>query len=139
MEKPKVIVLCGSSRFVEYMAVSAWLIERDEQAITMGLHFLPWWYSADNIPSHLAEYEGVASEMDELHKRKIDLADEIFVVNFDDYVGDSTASEIEYAQSINVTVRWFSHDPIGEKVRSLIQSAIDIQGQMGGVDVESGD
>ena len=32
-----------------------------------------------------------------MHKRKIDMADEIFVINKDGYVGTSTRSEIEYA------------------------------------------
>lgn len=53
--KPKVIVLCGSSRFVDIMAVTAWLLEKEEGAITMGLHLLPEWYSEDPIPDHLAE------------------------------------------------------------------------------------
>ncbi|KKK90129.1 hypothetical protein LCGC14_2726140, partial [marine sediment metagenome] len=44
VEKPKVIVLCGSSRFCDLMAVCAWLLEKEEKAITMGLHLLPQWY-----------------------------------------------------------------------------------------------
>ena len=32
-----------------------------------------------------------------MHKRKIDLADEIYVINVDGYIGSSTKSEIEYA------------------------------------------
>lgn len=32
-----------------------------------------------------------------MHKRKIDMADEIFVINVDGYIGESTKSEIEYA------------------------------------------
>ncbi len=35
--------------------------------------------------------------LDDMHKRKIDMADEIFVINVDGYIGDSTRSEIEYA------------------------------------------
>jgi len=38
--RPKIITLCGSSRFVDVMAVVGWLLERDEGAITMGLHLL---------------------------------------------------------------------------------------------------
>ena len=82
--KPKIITLCGSSRFVDIMAVCAWLLERDEQAITMGLHLLPVWYSRPMIPHHLAEYEDVADKLNELHLRKIDISSEIFVVNKND-------------------------------------------------------
>lgn len=44
--------------------------------------------------------------IDELHLRKIDLADEIFVVNVGGYVGASTHREIQYAQSRGLPVRW---------------------------------
>lgn len=125
---PKVVVLCGSSRFVDLMAVSAWLIERDEGAIAMGLHLLPWWYSEDAIPDHLAEHEGVSEAMDALHLRKIDLADEVFVVNHDDYVGESTTNEVRYAKEHGKPIRWFTHDPVGERVRALLTAAIERQG-----------
>jgi hypothetical protein len=36
--------------------------------------------------------------LDDMHKRKIDMADEIYVINVDGYIGDSTKSEIAYAQ-----------------------------------------
>ena len=41
--------------------------------------------------------ENTKEMLDDMHKRKIDMADEIFVVNKDGYVGTSTKSEIEYA------------------------------------------
>lgn len=44
MNNPKIVVLCGSSRFTDRMSVCAWLIEKQENAITMGLHLLPVWY-----------------------------------------------------------------------------------------------
>lgn len=120
MDKPKIITLCGSSRFCDVMAVSAWFLERDEKAITMGLHLLPEWYCKKKIPDHLAEHEGVANEMDELHLRKIDLSDEIFVINVDNYIGESTSREIEYAKKKGIFIRYFMSDKIGLKV---IQSA----------------
>ena len=117
--KPKIVVLCGSSRFCDVMAVCAWLIERDENAITMGLHLLPQWYAKD-IPDHLAEVEGVAAQMDELHLRKIDMCDEVFIVNCNSYIGDSTLREFEYAKKISKPIRWFTKDPIGRKVAAII-------------------
>lgn len=122
-KKPKIVVLCGSSKFVDLMAVCAWIIERDEQAITMGLHLLPHWYC--NVPDHLAEHEGVAEQMDDLHLRKIDLADEIFVVNHHDYIGKSTACEINYAVGKDVKIRWLTHDPVGSNVYGIINKQID--------------
>jgi len=117
--KPKIVVMCGSSKFVDIMAVAEWLIERDELAITMGLNLLPTWYP-DCPPDHLAEHEGCDKEMDELHLRKIDLADEIFVVDWEGYIGDSTRNEINYATEKGVEIRYFSRDIIGQNVLALI-------------------
>jgi len=116
---PKVVVFCGSSRFVDIMAVVAWLVEREEGAITLGLHLLPAWYRSPDgslPPDHLAEREGCAAAMDELHLRKIDLADEIFVVDVCGYIGESTAKEMAYAINRGKPIRRFSSDPIGRKV-----------------------
>jgi hypothetical protein len=120
----KIITLCGSSRFVDIMAVCAWIIERDEKAITVGLHFLPSWYSSTEIPDHLAEHESVANAMDKLHFRKIDLSTKIFVVNKNDYIGESTLKEINYAMITGKPIRWYNHDPVGEKVEKIIREVI---------------
>lgn len=100
--RPRIVCFCGSSRFVDIMAVLMWTFERDEGVICMGLHLLPQWYRPDGFkdcpPDHIAEVEGYKDRMDELHLRKIDLADEVFVVNKDGYIGESTAREIEYAK-----------------------------------------
>jgi hypothetical protein len=124
-EKPKMIVLCGSSRFCDIMAVCAWLLEKEEGAIAMGLHLLPVWYRSPTkeLPDHhLAEHEGVADAMDQLHLRKIDLADEIFVVNKEFYIGDSTRNEIKYAESKGLPVRYYTDDYIGGKVYEIIET-----------------
>ena len=44
--------------------------------------------------------------LDDMHKRKIDMADEIFVINAGGYIGDSTRSEIAYAQQTGKGVRY---------------------------------
>ncbi len=119
--KSKIVTLCGSSRFVDIMAVCAWLIERDENAIAMGLHLLPTWYGPDLPDDHLAEHEGVVEQMDALHLRKIDLSGSIFVVNYNDYIGDSTKAEIAYAQKTGKKIRWYMHDPIGKMVNEIIE------------------
>lgn len=106
--KPRIIALCGSTRFIDVIAVKAWELERDEHVITLGLHLLPYWYT--QAEGNLAEHEGCAKEMDELHLRKIDLADEIYVMNVGGYIGASTRNEIRYAQSQGKTIRWLEPD-----------------------------
>ena len=105
------------------MAVCAWLLEKGEHAITMGLHLLPDWYFKEPIFDHLAEHEGCADEMDELHMRKIDLCDEIFVVDWDRYIGKSTSNEIDYAKKHNKNIRYLTDEPLFEKIKEMIYKA----------------
>lgn len=44
--------------------------------------------------------------LDDMHKRKIDMSDEIFVINVGGYIGESTKSEIEYAKKHNKKVNY---------------------------------
>lgn len=125
MKKTKIVVMCGSSKYCEIMAIAAWLIEKQEKAITMGLHLLPDWYFENPVDDHLAEHEGVAEAMDELHMRKIDLCDEIFVINYKDYIGSSTSKEISYAVETGKKIRWYTHDQIGRDIDKIIESAIE--------------
>ena len=44
--------------------------------------------------------------LDDMHKRKIDIADEIIVINVGGYIGESTRGETEYAKNIGKGVRF---------------------------------
>jgi hypothetical protein len=103
-EPPKVVCMSGSSRFVDKMAILAWEMEK-RGMIVLGLHLLPHWYKGVHA-DHQAEAEGVREAMDELHLRKIDLADEVFVYNEEGYIGDSTRKEITYAETHEKPVRY---------------------------------
>ena len=50
--------------------------------------------------------EGIKEMLDDMHKRKIDMADEIFVINVGGYIGSSTQSEIEYATATGKPVNY---------------------------------
>ena len=47
--------------------------------------------------------------LDDMHKRKIDMADEIFVINVGGYIGESTRNEIAYAKSQGICVRYLEN------------------------------
>lgn len=49
---------------------------------------------------------GTKEMLDDMHKRKIDMADEIYVINVGGYIGSSTQSEIEYAKATGKAVRY---------------------------------
>ena len=95
----KVITLCGSTRFREaFEEANKRLTLAGNIVISVGL----FGHSGDD-----EVWEGMSEDtltetkrmLDDMHKRKIDMADEIFVVNVDGYVGESTRSEIAYAQA----------------------------------------
>ncbi len=92
--RPRVICLCGSTRFIEMFAVKTWELEL-EGNIVLGCTLLPSWYCP--VRDHFAETLGVKEQRDEHHLRKIDLADEVLVLNVEGYIGESTRAEIAYA------------------------------------------
>ena len=58
-----------------------------------------------------AEYDGIKVMLDELHLRKIDLADEVFILNLGGYIGESTRRELEYAQRVGKRIRFLEPLP----------------------------
>ena len=104
-DRPKIVCLCGSSRFVAEMASIAWALERDEGYIVLGLHLLPANHPGLQ-PDHQAEADGKKEHFDKLHLHKIDLADRVLVVNIGGYIGESTRREIAYALSLGKPVRY---------------------------------
>jgi hypothetical protein len=115
MKKPKIICLCGSSRFIELFAVAAWVLERDEKAVVLGPHYLPY-----ELPNYLAEHEGIADQTDDLQMHKIDMADEIFVINWGNYIGDSTRKETKHAYETGKNIRVLTMDNTGLKIIDLL-------------------
>ena len=104
--KYKIITLCGSTRFKdEFMEAQKRLTLDGNIVISVGL----FGHSGDNEVWENMD-EGTLTKtkemLDDMHKRKIDMADEIFVINVDGYIGSSTRSEIEYAQATGKTVRY---------------------------------
>jgi len=49
--------------------------------------------------------------LDEIHRRKIDMADEVFVVDKHHYIGESTDAEIAYAHERGKPVRYWTDQP----------------------------
>jgi len=88
--KYPVITLCGSTRFKEqFMEAQKRLTLEGKIVISVGL----FGHSGDDE----VWTEGSKEMLDDMHKRKIDMADEIFVINVGGYIGLSTRSEIDYA------------------------------------------
>ena len=97
--KYKVITLCGSTRFKnEFMEAQKQLTLAGNIVISVGL----FGHSGDDE----VWTEGTKEMLDDMHKRKIDMADEIYVINVGGYIGSSTKSENEYAKKTGKTVKY---------------------------------
>ncbi len=98
---PAVVCLCGSTRFMDEFHAAGWRLTLNGCIVlTVGV--------CKHAQDHGGEALGqdVADRLDELHKRKIDLADLVYVLNVDGYVGDSTRGEIEYALAIGKRIQY---------------------------------
>ena len=99
----KIITLCGSTKFKdEFIREQKRLTLEGNIILTVGL----FGHSGDNEVWN----EGVKEMMDDMHKRRIDLSDEIFVINKNGYIGESTRSEIEYAIKTNKPVKYMENN-----------------------------
>lgn len=91
MKKYKVITLCGSTRFKdEFMKIQKDLTLKGNIVISLGLF--------GNSGDKEALNEHTKGMLIDMHRQKIDMSDEIFVINKNGYIGKNTLSEIEYAR-----------------------------------------
>ena len=102
----KVITLCGSTKFKdEFMKAQKELTLKGNIVISVGL----FGHAGDSEVWENMD-EGTLTKtkemLDDMHKRKIDMADEIFVINPGGYIGKSTKSEIEYAKEHRKVVNY---------------------------------
>ena len=108
--KYKVITLCRSTRFKDaFMEAQKKLTLEGNIVISVGL----FGHSGDSeVWEGMSEDTLTATKLmlDDMHKRKIDMADEIFVINVGGYIGSSTRSEIEYAHSTGKVVRYLEEE-----------------------------
>jgi hypothetical protein len=87
--KPIVVCLCGSTRFkAAFEQASKTETLNGKIVLSVGLF------------GHLEGLDMLSQTkkmLDDLHKQKIDLADEVLILNVNGYIGESTRSEINYA------------------------------------------
>lgn len=109
----KVITLCGSSRFPQAFELANMHLSLQGN-IVIGLScygHADTPVGAKFLTSDGDENTPEKQRLDQLHFRKIDLSDEVFVVNVGGYVGSSTKREIAYAQSNGKAVRYMFDTP----------------------------
>lgn len=72
------------------------------------------------------------AKLDELHLRKIDLADQVLVININGYIGESTSREIEYARRTGKLVRYLECSECSRD--GICEPAMDALAELHGVD-----
>ncbi len=103
-DRPKIVCLCGSTRFWETFSRVGW------QETLAGSIVLSIGIAAPEsmVLAHPDTPEGKDQKqrLDELHLKKVELADEIIILNIDGYIGESTSRELAYAQQLGKTIRF---------------------------------
>ncbi|WP_245864464.1 hypothetical protein [Paenibacillus donghaensis] len=95
----KIITLCGSTKFKkEFEEVNARLTLEGNIVISVGV-----FGHADGVP--LTEQQKI--RLDNIHLQKIDMADEIFVINVGGYIGESTSYEMRYASKKRKPINFY--------------------------------
>ena len=106
-----VVTLCGSTRFKEdFLQAQEDLTLAGYIVLSVGI-----FGHADN--KYGAEITPEVKEMlDDMHKRKIDMSDSIYVINTGGYIGESTRSEIDYALSTGKQVDYMYPELVGDRL-----------------------
>lgn len=118
---PAIVCLCGSTRFYrEFILANFQKTMVGEIVLSIG--FYPHVTAEQWGRQAHGEDVGITTEqkeqLDELHKRKIDLCDYIYVLNKNNYIGDSTRSEINYAMGIGKPIIYL--EPFEEEKFEMI-------------------
>lgn len=109
--RPVIVCLCGSTRFKDAWHSEMKRLTQQELKIVLSIGDLD--PNPDNRNINVPLDPALKDKLDQLHKRKIDLADEVLILNVGGYCGESTRSEIKYASMRNKIIRWLEPDNAG--------------------------
>ena len=108
MKRYPVVTLCGSTRFKdEFMRVQKELTLKGYIVISVGL----FGHSGDDEVWEGMDEDALTQTklmLDDMHKRKIDMADEVYFIDVKGYMGESTKSEFEYAKANHKIIKFYS-------------------------------
>lgn len=108
VNRPLIVCLCGSTRFHEiFNELNLKFTLEGKIILSIGLAAK----TDEEFFGHLnkEEIENIKIKLDILHLRKIELSDEVFIINKDKYIGESTAREIEYAMSLGKKIKYLEY------------------------------
>lgn len=97
----KIITVCGSLKFYKEMMDITEKMELEGNCMLVPIY-------NPSKPSKDDFTEEEALMLDKMHKERIKLADAILVINVNNYIGESTKKEIEYAESLNKEIIYYT-------------------------------
>lgn len=98
----KMITVCGSMRFINEMLDISMKMELEGNCMLVPI-YSPTKTNKDDF----TEQEVLI--LDKMHKERIKISDAILVVNVDGYIGNSTRKEIEFAESLNKEIIYYTN------------------------------
>jgi len=126
MGKRKIVCLCGSTRFMDvFAAANSSETRAGNIVLAVGCDM-----RTDPAVADMSTGERVTLKvaLDELHLDKIDMADEVLVLNVGGYVGESTMREVQYARDLGKPVRYWETSAGGGEGWGLGLTIIGIPG-----------
>lgn len=118
---PRIICLCGSTKFKEAFDDANYKLSIEGNIVLSVGFFMH--ASGNQHGGHIGCTPEQKKALDVLHFRKIDLADEVFVLNVGGYIGESTSNEIRYAFTKNKPVKLLETDKNQELLVRLREEA----------------
>lgn len=97
----KIITVCGSLKFYKKM-----MDITEKMELQGNCMLVPIYNHSKSSKDDFTEEEALM--LDKMHKERIKLSEAILVVNFNDYIGSSTKSEIEFAKSLNKEIIYYT-------------------------------
>ena len=105
MIRPKIVCLCGSTRFSEaFQKANLEETLKGNIVLSIGCDLRSDEVVFKNMNAE--KLRQTKKELDELHLRKIELADEVLILNVDGYIGESTTNELTHAVNLHKKIRY---------------------------------
>lgn len=95
----KVITICGSLKFTDKMMECAQTLTMQGNCVLTPTYPILKEYNITEIE---------INNLKESHLKRIELSDAIYVLNVDNYIGESTKKEIDYAASLNKEIIYYT-------------------------------
>ncbi len=116
-EQPVVVCLCGSTRFYQtFQKVNLEETLAGRIVLSIGN------YGATDVELGIKPDSEQKAMLEELHLRKIDMCDEVLILNVDGYIGPSTWGELVYAVGQAKRVRFLDRKAGAELMHKVFEA-----------------